>query len=75
VNLLGNAAELPDRFKFNASLVAGSAVFGVGWGLSGICPGPALLLLTGGSVQSLVFVGAVIVGFLALRSIPGLKRA
>jgi len=75
VNLLGNAAELPDRFKFNASLVAGSAVFGVGWGLSGICPGPALLLLTGGSVQSLVFVGAVIGGSLASRFLPGGKPA
>ena len=75
VTLLGKAAELPDRFKINASLIFGSAAFGIGWGLSGICPGPALLLLTGGSVQSFVFVGGVIVGFLVLRAIPGLKRA
>jgi hypothetical protein len=74
-NILGRAVELPDRFKFNASLVVGSTVFGIGWGLSGICPGPGLMLLTGGSVQSLVFVGAVIVGFLLLRLIPGLQRA
>jgi uncharacterized membrane protein YedE/YeeE len=75
VTLLGKTAELPDWFKVNASLVAGSAVFGIGWGLSGICPGPALLLLAGGSVQSFVFVGGVVVGFLVLRAIPGLKRA
>jgi uncharacterized protein len=70
VNLLGEATELPDRLKINAPLIAGSAVFGIGWGLSGICPGPALLLLTGGSVQSLVFVGAVIVGLLAAGAAP-----
>ena len=47
-NLLGEATELPDRFKVDAPLFAGSAIFGLGWGLSGICPGPGLLPLTGG---------------------------
>jgi uncharacterized protein len=51
-NLLGQATELPDRFKITGRLIAGSAIFGVGWGLSGICPGPSLLLLTGGSYLS-----------------------
>ena len=80
-NLLGAATELPDRFKITGPLVAGSAIFGIGWGVSGICPGPGLLLLTGGLgvrsgllVQSLVFVGAMIGGFLALRFVPGGKR-
>jgi uncharacterized membrane protein YedE/YeeE len=62
--------ELPDRFKIDVRLVGGSALFGVGWGLSGICPGPALLLLTGASVQSFVFVGGIIAGFFALRLLP-----
>jgi hypothetical protein len=70
-DLLGRAVELPDRFKIDARLLTGSAIFGIGWGLSGICPGPGLLLLTGASVQSLVFVGSVIAGFLALRLLPG----
>lgn len=74
-NLLGESTELPDRFKISGPLVAGSAIFGIGWGLSGICPGPGLLLLTGGSVQSLVFVGAVIAGSLALRFMPSGKQA
>jgi uncharacterized membrane protein YedE/YeeE len=43
VDLLGRAAELPDRFKIDGRLIGGSAIFGVGWGLSGICPGPGLL--------------------------------
>jgi uncharacterized membrane protein YedE/YeeE len=66
-DLLGQTTELPDRFKITGRLIAGSAIFGLGWGLSGICPGPGLLLLTGGSVQSIVFAGAVIAGFLVVR--------
>jgi uncharacterized membrane protein YedE/YeeE len=70
VDLLGKDALLPDRFKIDRRLVTGSAIFGIGWGLSGICPGPGLLLLTGGSVQSIVFVCGMIAGFLALRLSP-----
>ncbi len=71
VDLLGQPAELPDRFKIDGRLIGGSAIFGVGWGLSGICPGPGLLLLTGGTVQSLVFVGGIVVGFVVLRLLRG----
>jgi uncharacterized membrane protein YedE/YeeE len=67
---LGNAAELPDRFEITTALIAGSAIFGLGWGLSGICPGPGLLLLTGGSAQSLVFVVGVIAGVFAVGLLP-----
>jgi uncharacterized membrane protein YedE/YeeE len=66
-NLLGTIAALPDRFKIDRRLVTGSAIFGIGWGLSGICPGPGLLLLTGGTVQSIVYVGAMIAGFFAFQ--------
>jgi len=69
--VLGEAVELPGRPKIDTPLVAGSAMFGVGWGLCGICPGPGLLLLTGGTVQSVVFVGAMIVGFFLLRLLQG----
>ena len=70
VNLLGSITELPDRFKIDRRLITGSAIFGIGWGLSGICPGPGLLLLTAGSVQSAVFASGVIGGFLAFRLLP-----
>jgi len=63
VDLLGVATTLPDRFKITARLIGGSAVFGVGWGLSGICPGPGLLLLTGGTIESAVFVAGIVAGF------------
>jgi uncharacterized membrane protein YedE/YeeE len=70
-NLLGEATELPDRFKITLPLITGSAIFGLGWGLCGICPGPSLLLLTGGSVQCVVFVAGLIAGLFALRLLPG----
>jgi uncharacterized protein len=70
VDLLGVITQLPDRFKIDRRLITGSAIFGIGWGLSGICPGPGLLLLTGGTVQSVVFVCGLIGGFLALRLLP-----
>lgn len=62
-NAFGVAIDLPDRFNITKRLFGGSAFFGVGWGLSGICPGPGLLLLTGRSVQAMVFMGGLLAGF------------
>jgi uncharacterized membrane protein YedE/YeeE len=50
------------RNDIDAPLVIGSALFGIGWGLSGICPGPALVNLAGLSAPILVFVAAMVVG-------------
>lgn len=41
--LLGEALQLPDRRQVDAPLLAGSVLFGVGWGLAGYCPGPAIV--------------------------------
>jgi len=49
------------------ALLAGAAVFGVGWGLSGLCPGPALVSLGSGATPVLVFVGAMTAGLLVTR--------
>jgi uncharacterized protein len=73
VTVLGEVVTLPGRTKIDAPLIAGSTVFGIGWGLSGICPGPSLLLLTAGSVQSMVFVAALVLGFLLSRLPLGQK--
>ena len=62
-DLLGDPTTLPNRFKITARLLGGSADLGVGWGLSGICPGPSLLLLTGTTVQSAVFFAGIVLGF------------
>ncbi|MEN6543796.1 DUF6691 family protein [Parvibaculum sp.] len=63
-SLLGGGINLPDRFRINAPLVAGAAIFGLGWGLSGICPGPGLVLLMSFTPQALVFVSALAAGIL-----------
>ena len=51
----------PSR-KINVRLVLGSLVFGVGWGLAGFCPGPALVVLGTGNPKAVAFVAAMIVG-------------
>ena len=51
------------KAKIEAKLIIGSALFGIGWGLSGLCPGPALLGLTSGLLGSYVFVVTLFIGF------------
>lgn len=54
--------HLPTRTRIDGALVLGAATFGVGWGLSGYCPGPALLSLASGAVAPVIFVAAMAVG-------------
>ena len=60
--LLGAATALTNTRPLDRPLLAGSAVFGVGWGLSGICPGPGLVIAASGSTGALVFVAAMSAG-------------
>lgn len=62
--------SLPTR-GVNARLLAGSAVFGVGWGLGGFCPGPAVVTAGGGNTQALVFVAAMLVGAALFEALQG----
>jgi uncharacterized membrane protein YedE/YeeE len=55
--------EVPKPRPVDAHLVIGAAIFGVGWGIAGYCPGPALAGLGVGSTESLWFVGAMWLGF------------
>jgi uncharacterized membrane protein YedE/YeeE len=64
-SLLGGPMQLPQRRDIDARLVAGSVVFGIGWGLAGFCPGPALVSLGSGQDKAAVFVVAMLVGMLA----------
>lgn len=52
----------PARSDIDAPLIVGSALFGIGWGLSGICPGPALVNLAGLSAPIIVFVATMVLG-------------
>ena len=56
------SAEAPAGGKVDAKLIAGAAIFGCGWGLSGFCPGPAVVSLTSGLVGGYVFVSAMLAG-------------
>ncbi len=74
--LLGTAINLPDTRQIDRRLIGGSILFGIGWGLAGICPGPAVVLvgidLLQGTTQGLLFAGALLVGmaiFTALERI------
>lgn len=57
----------PGKTRVDAPLVIGSAVFGIGWGLSGYCPGPGIATLATGSMEAPVFVAAMIAGSFACR--------
>jgi uncharacterized protein len=56
-------ARVNPKAGIYAKLLTGSAIFGIGWGLSGFCPGPALISLTSGLAGGYVFVGAMFIGF------------
>lgn len=62
---LDTTFHLPTRRDLDIGLVAGSAIFGVGWGLGGLCPGPGLVGAAAGSQAALQFVAAMLVGMLA----------
>ncbi len=53
---------LPSRSDLDRPLIAGAALFGVGWGLGGFCPGPAVTALGGGMPEAVVFVSAMLAG-------------
>lgn len=69
--LLGGAMQLPTRRDLDARLIGGSLLFGVGWGIAGICPGPALAILLSGRWQALLFVAAMLAGMLIFTALEG----
>lgn len=63
------AFHVPARRDLDARLIVGAAIFGAGWGLAGLCPGPAVVDAAAGSTQALAFVAALLVGTAAARRI------
>ena len=61
-SLLGLPMQLPTAKQIDWRLVGGSLSFGLGWGLAGICPGPALVLVGAGVSKGLIFVAAMLAG-------------
>ena len=61
---LGSSISLPTSRVIDKRLVLGSLAFGIGWGMSGICPGPGLVLVGIGSPHGIVFVAAMLLGMI-----------
>ncbi|MCC6075716.1 DUF6691 family protein [Pseudomonas sp. GCM10022188] len=60
--LTGCPMQLPSKREPDPALVIGSLLFGIGWGIAGICPGPALVLLGSGNAAILPFFVAMLIG-------------
>ena len=71
MSYLGAEINLPFARHIDRRLVLGSTLFGVGWGVAGFCPGPALVAVGMGQPKALLFVAAMLVGMAAFE---GLER-
>ncbi len=72
---LGGAMHLPTRRDIDNRLLGGSVVFGVGWGLAGFCPGPALVAFGAGVDKAAVFVAAMLGGMVLYNALEKLTTA
>lgn len=76
-SLLGDIMRLPTATQVDRRLVLGGLAFGIGWGLAGYCPGPALASLASGGSKPLIFASAMIVGmviFELLERLPARRK-
>lgn len=65
--MIGDRFQLPTRRDLDARLLAGSALFGIGWGLSGYCPGPAIASIGGISLPLAAMLISMVVGWFVAR--------
>jgi uncharacterized membrane protein YedE/YeeE len=72
-SFLGLPMQLPASTAITPRLILGSALFGIGWGLAGFCPGPALVALGAGYSKAVGFVAAMAAGMLAFELIERTK--
>ena len=68
--VLGGTFDTPKSRVIDAKLLTGSAAFGFGWALVGLCPGPALAVLSFGGGDAGLFVAAMVIGMLAHNALP-----
>jgi uncharacterized membrane protein YedE/YeeE len=72
-SLLGLPMQLPASRQVTLRLVLGSTAFGIGWGLAGFCPGPALVALGAGYPKAVGFVAAMVAGMIVFEVIERAK--
>lgn len=63
--------SLPDRNDLTPRLIGGSALFGIGWGIAGLCPGPGFAALAIAPTSAAIFVIALLAGMLLVRLVEG----
>lgn len=73
--LFGERFQVPTSTKIDGSLIGGSALFGIGWGIAGFCPGAALPALGTGRWEVVLFIVAVVGGFVLRRLLSKINRA
>lgn len=73
-SLLGAPMQLPVKRELDRRLIGGSLLFGVGWGIAGICPGPAVAIALTGHWQVLLFVAAMLLGMLLFEVLERRER-
>ncbi|RXA95317.1 DUF6691 family protein [Yersinia sp. 2105 StPb PI] len=73
-SLLGQPLQLPTATHIDRRLISGSLLFGIGWGLAGICPGPALVLVGAGMFKGIIFVAAMLAGMGIFSAIERYRR-
>ena len=71
--LFSPAFSLPTRTDIDLCLVGGAAIFGLGWGLAGFCPGPALTSLASGNFSPVIFSAGMIAGMFLYQFIEALR--
>jgi uncharacterized protein len=69
--LFAESFSLPDRNDLTPRLIGGSAMFGIGWGIAGLCPGPGFAALAIDPVSAAIFVAALMAGMLLVRLMEG----
>lgn len=73
--LSGEPLNLPTSRKIDLRLVVGSVLFGIGWGVTGICPGPGLVLLGAGIPEGIVYVASLLAGMALYSLIEKLRHS
>lgn len=71
--MLASSFQLPTRRDLDMPLIGGSAVFGIGWGIAGFCPGGALPALGTGRSEVFIFVAALLVGIIAAKALQSMR--
>ncbi|HRF10068.1 MAG TPA: hypothetical protein PL193_15695 [Xanthobacteraceae bacterium] len=74
-SLLGEPLSRPDRTEIDVRLLGGALIFGIGWGLAGVCPGPAIINLGFFTGPAIVFFAAMIAGMIAFEFLNRLRNA